>query len=44
MSKADIIEEAIADAFGDFDANKAPPGMLTALLNKMRGFFESLNN
>ena len=44
LSKADIIEEAIADAFGDFDANKAPPGMLTALLNKMRGFFESLNN
>ena len=39
-----LIEEAIADAFADFDINKAPPGMLTALLNKMRGFFESLNN
>lgn len=39
-----LIEEAIADAFGDFDVNKAPPGFLTALLNKMRGFFESLNN
>ena len=44
LTEADIIEEAIADAFGDFDLNKAPPGMLTALLNKMRGFFESLNN
>jgi len=39
-----LIEEAIADAFGDFDVNKAPPGMLSALLNNMRGFFESLNN
>ena len=39
-----LIEEAIADAFADFDINKAPPGMLTALLNKMRGFFDSLNN
>jgi hypothetical protein len=44
LSKADIIEEAIADAFGDFDVNKAPPGLLTALLNKMRNFFESLGN
>jgi len=44
LTQADIIEEAIADAFGDFDVNKAPPGMLTALLNKMRNFFESLNN
>jgi hypothetical protein len=44
LTEADIIEEAIADAFGDFDVNKAPPGMLTALLNKLRGFFESLNN
>ena len=44
LSEADILEEAIADAFGDFDINKAPPGLLTALLNKMRGFFESLGN
>jgi hypothetical protein len=39
-----LIEEAIADAFGDFDANKPTPGLMTALLNKMRGFFESLGN
>ena len=44
LSKDDIIEEAIADAFGDFDANKAPAGMLSALLNKMRNFFDALNN
>lgn len=44
LSEADIVEEAIADAFGDFDASKAPPGMLTALLNKMRNFFEALGN
>jgi hypothetical protein len=44
LTEAEIFEEAIADAFGDFDVNKAPPGMLSALLNKMRGFFESLNN
>lgn len=44
LSKDDIIEEAIADAFGDFDGSKAPPGMLSALLNKMRNFFDALNN
>ena len=40
----DVIEEAIADAFRDFDANKAPPGMLTALLKRMKEFFEALGN
>jgi hypothetical protein len=40
----DVIEEAIADAFRDFDANKAPPGMLTALLKRMKDFFEALGN
>ena len=44
LSKDDIIEEAIADAFGDFDGSKAPAGMLTALLNKMRNFFDALGN
>lgn len=39
-----IVEEAIADAFADFDATKAPPGMLSALLNKLRSFFEALRN
>jgi hypothetical protein len=48
MSNADmkelLREEAIADAFGDFDSSKAPAGMLTALLNKMRNFFDALGN
>lgn len=44
LSDADIMEEAIADAFGDFDSTKAPAGMLTALLNKMRNFFDALSN
>lgn len=44
LTEEDIIEEAIADAFGDFDATKAPPGMLTALLNKMRNFFSALRS
>jgi len=39
-----LIEEAIADAFGDFDVNGAPPGMLTALLNKLRSLFTALQN
>lgn len=41
-SKSEIIEEAIADAFGDFDVNKAPPGMMTALLKRINEFFASL--
>ena len=44
LSEFDIQEEAIADAFGDFDSSKAPAGMLTALLNKMRNFFDALSN
>lgn len=44
LSEADIMEEAIADAFADFDANKAPPGLLSALMNRMRNFFEALRN
>jgi hypothetical protein len=44
LTEEDIIEEAIADAFGDFDATKAPPGMLTALLNKLRNFFSALRS
>ena len=44
LTEEDLIEEAIADAFGDFDATKAPPGMLTALLNKLRNFFSALRS
>ena len=44
LNEDEIIEEAIADAFGDFDATKAPGGMLTALLNKLRNFFAALRS
>ena len=39
-----IIEEAIADAFGDFDLNKAPPGLMSAILKRLKLFFETLQN
>jgi len=44
LNEEQIIEEAIADAFGDWDSSKAPGGMLTALLNKMRNFFSALRS
>jgi hypothetical protein len=44
LTESEVLEEAIADAFGDFDSSKAPPGMLSALLNKLRNFFDALNN
>jgi len=44
LTESEVLEEAIADAFGDFDASKAPPGMLSALLTKMRNFFDALGN
>ena len=44
LTKAGLLEEAIADAFADFDVNKAPPGMMTALLNKLRNFFSVLKS
>ena len=37
-----IREEAIADAFGDFDVNKAPAGLMQALLNRLRQFFDAV--
>ena len=44
LSKEAVLEEAIADAFADFDVNKAPPGMISALLNKLRNFFSVLKS
>jgi hypothetical protein len=44
MSQADMIEEAIADAFSDFDQTKAPPGMIGALFNKIRQFMTAFGN
>ena len=44
LTEDEILEEAIADAFGDWDSSKAPPGMMTALLNKLRNFFAALRS
>ena len=37
-----VIEEAIADAFGGYDATKAPPGLMSAILNRMRNLFKAI--
>ena len=39
-----IREEAIADAFADFDANGAPKGIMSTLLEKMRNFFAKVKD
>jgi hypothetical protein len=39
-----LVEEAIADAFGDFDANGSPAGMVAAILKRLNQFFEALRN
>ena len=36
-----VHEEAIADAFRHFDKNKSPPGMIAALLHKVKTFFSA---
>jgi len=37
-----MVEEAIADAFGDFSTAKEKPGMIRALINRMKNFFQSI--
>ena len=39
-----ITEEAVSDAFADFDATKPPAGMLQALLKRMRDLFQSIKS
>ena len=39
-----IKEEAIADAFADFDVNGAPKGLFSTLLEAMRKFFRALRS
>jgi len=41
-SESMVLEEAIADAFADFDATKAPPGLMQAILKRMRNLFRSI--
>jgi len=39
-----ITEEAVADAFADFDASKPPAGLLQALLKRMKDLFQSIKS
>lgn len=39
-----IAEEAVADAFADFDATKPPSGLMQALLTRLRNLFQSLKS
>jgi hypothetical protein len=43
LSREAILEEAIADAFGDWEGGtKPPPGMMAALFKRMQQFFAAL--
>jgi hypothetical protein len=43
LSEIDIIEEAIADAFADFDVSgQAPAGLMQSLLKRLQNFFKAL--
>ena len=45
LSNDAILEEAIADAFGDFDrTGKAPPGMIASVFKRIKSFFDALRN
>jgi hypothetical protein len=44
LSEEEMIEEAISDAFSDFDQTKPPAGMVGALFNKIKQFLEALGN
>ena len=39
-----ITEEAVADAFADFDSTKPPSGLMQALLTRMRNLFQALKS
>ena len=44
LSEEEMLEEAISDAFSDFDQTKPPVGLIGALFNKIKLFLESLGN
>lgn len=44
LTQSEQIEEAIADAFSDFDQTKPPSGLMGALFNKIKTFFNALGN
>ncbi|MFM2134498.1 MAG: hypothetical protein RL156_1779, partial [Bacteroidota bacterium] len=39
-----ITEEAVADAFADFDAKKAPSGLIQSLLTRLRNLFQAIKS
>jgi hypothetical protein len=39
-----ITEEAVADAFADFDATKPPSGLMQSLLTRMRNLFQAIKS
>ena len=44
LSPDALIEEAIADAFSDFDQTKPPAGLIGVVFNKIKSFMEALGN
>lgn len=43
-AQAALVEEAIADAFGTFDVQGAPSGMLSAILKRMKSLFAAIKS
>ena len=39
-----ITEEAVSDAFGDFDATKPPAGLIQAILKRLQNLFQSIQS
>ncbi len=44
LSPEALIEEAIADAFSDFDQTQPPAGLIGVVFNKIKSFMEALGN
>lgn len=44
LTQDEMLEEAISDAFSDFDQTKAPPGLIGALFNKIKQFMQAFGN
>lgn len=44
LNQDEILEEAIADAFSDFDQTKAPAGLIGSLFRKVKNFIDSFGN
>jgi len=44
LTQDEMLEEAISDAFSDFDQTKAPAGLIGALFNKIKQFMQAFGN